>query len=65
MKRITAKIILISLTIIPYLLLTVCTSIGHILLCFWFLKRPKAGFWLDLIWFYRRFLTGYERLNAV
>jgi len=55
------KAIIVISTIFPYLFLLLLASIGHLLLWLWFWKRPLRGYWIDNIWFYKRFLRDMEK----
>jgi len=54
------RFIILAITILPYLFMLLLASIGHLLLCLWFWKRPLRGYWIDNNWFYKRFLRDME-----
>ena len=55
------KVLLFLIIILPYLFLSILTSVGHLFLCLWFWKEPKLGFWTDLIWRYKLFVRDIEK----
>jgi hypothetical protein len=57
------KGIVIIIAIVPYLAVCMLASIGHLALCLWFWKRPKRGFWRDLIYIFKRLIKGFENLK--